>query len=96
MPDDKPMSDPEKQEMRDELSAKLDHGAAIVGDLLKVCRVYGERGAGAVYAHTAQLSEDELRTTLSALVTYTSIANQQVAAMFVTHNGGLVDGPTLN
>lgn len=62
-------------EQKDELSPKLEHAVNIIGDLLKVSRAYGENGPKAVYVHTSQLSEDEMRTVITAFVTYASAHN---------------------
>jgi hypothetical protein len=86
-------TDIDHQEKLDELSAKLDYAAAVVGDLLKVFRAYGERGTKAVYLHTEQLTEDQMRHTITAMVTYLSVNNSAVAAMFQA--GAAIDGEAL-
>jgi hypothetical protein len=85
--------DADLQKAKDELSAKLEHGADIVGDLIKVARAYGERGPKAVYVHTEQLSEDELRHTLTALIVFTSANNTGVVEMLAARED---DKPVLN
>ncbi len=74
--------DTERQEKVDELSAKLDHAGDIVSDLIKVYRAYGEHGPAAVFRHTEQLSEEELRLTVTAMVAYITLNNAAVAQMF--------------
>lgn len=83
----------DRQQRRDELSKKLERAVDVVGDLLKVYRVHGERGPAAVFVHTEQLDDDQLRHALTALIAYLSINNQAVAAMF-TNPGGT--SPTLH